>query len=280
MKTTSILATFCGLSLLLAAEAKGAEGTTTTAARAYTGDVEPQDETDLHRESRRSEIPHNGFTVDVRGGAVGCTGQICKSGQSASPGGQVAGFLGGNIRGWVDIGLQGSWGALRPDVADTSVLDIYGIDASAVEEELAAVTGSATDMSGLTVSSGKVNMASVGPALRLHFVPRGRMLAYVGSGIGYQLYRSRYVTALGDAELSFHGLGVPVQAGLGVHVVRHFAFVAEFDYTWTRYIVANVDTPVESMVAPMSLLQNVTDVDLQSRLPKFWGVTFGARARF
>ena len=96
MKTTSILATLCGLSLLHAAEAKGAEGTTTTPARAYTGDVGqgdvgPKDEADVHRKSRRSEIPHNGFTVDVRGGAVGCTGQICKGGQSASPGGQVAG---------------------------------------------------------------------------------------------------------------------------------------------------------------------------------------------
>jgi len=279
MKTTSILASLCGLSLLLAAEARGAESTTSPA-RAYTGDAEPKDEADVHRDSRRSEIPHNGFTVDVRGGAVGCTGQICKSGQSASPGGQVAGFLGGNIRGWVDVGLQGSWGALRPDVADTSVLDIYGIDASAVEGELAAVTGSAADLSGLTVSSGKVNVASVGPALRLHFVPRGRMIAYVGGGVGYQLYRSSYTTPLGDAKLSFHGLGVPVQAGLGVHVVRHFAVVAEFDYTWTRYVVANMDTPVESLVAPMSLLQNAADLDLQSQLPRFWGVTFGARACF
>ncbi|MBL4688248.1 MAG: hypothetical protein JKY37_26915 [Nannocystaceae bacterium] len=81
-------------------------------------------------------IPHRGLVVDANVGVLGCFATSCKQRHAATPGVRVGGFIGGNIRGWVSIGVAGGWGTLSPDPPPGSdVLGLYGLDADALMRE-------------------------------------------------------------------------------------------------------------------------------------------------
>jgi hypothetical protein len=133
------------------------------------------------------------------------------------------------------------------------------------------------------VESSKATATQVGPALRIHFVPRGRMLAFVGTGVSYNRFRAQYVTNTGNARFDFHGMAVPVTAGLGVMLAKNVSAGAQLDYLWTRYWLAVLDHPIRRTLITVGKLEEAAGMgggELQKTLPKFWTVTFALRARF
>lgn len=232
------------------------------------------------------KIPHRGLILEGKLGTVGCTGTICRHGSAhdASPGLRVDGFLGGNIAGFFEVGVQGGWGKPRAAVAPgQNVLSLYGVDPTVLGVALAEVDrGLAAQLPRLVVREAETTTAQVGPSLRLHLVPRGRLIAFLGTGIGYNLFRARYTTDGGDVRLDFHGLVVPVEGGLGVHLTRHLAIATEGSYLWTRYGLVVLDHSAEHTVVPLSSVEAAASgagVDLVRDLPRFWTVTFALRAR-
>ncbi len=228
------------------------------------------------------KFSHDGFITDLRVGTVGCVRGLC-SGHNVRPGFRLDGFLGGNIRGFVDFGLAGGWGSLGSDIATgTNVLALYGLDAALLQQALGVLGGQAlpVDLTALSVTDSKLRTAQAGPLLRVHFIPRGRFAAYVGSGVQYNLFRARYSTAAGDARIDFHGLAVPIEAGFGVHVHEHVAVGLQFDYLWTWYALANLDQGGQSITVPLRILDEAArmqNTSLRGQLPQFW--TFGLMLR-
>ena len=207
-------------------------------------------------------------------------------GHGAKPGFRVDGFLGGNIRGFVELGLAGGWGTISPNVDNgANVLALYGLDPAALQASLLGALSSLApvDFGSLTVTGGaQLRTTQVGPLARIHFIPRGRMLAFVGSGVQYNLFRSRYDTTAGPVKLDFHGLAVPIEAGLGVHVHNNIAVMLQFDYLWTWYGLAVLDTPAQRLALPVGALDSAGQdqgVDLRGQLPQFWNVGIGIRGR-
>lgn len=233
----------------------------------------------------RTPIPHRGFVVDANVGALGCLGATCAGRHAAEPGVRVGGFIGGNIRGWVSIGVAGGWGTLRPRVAAGSLaLDLYGLDSAALMRQFDTPVGNMApvDFTQLVVQSSTIRTAQAGPLLRVHFVPRGRMTAWVGSGAHYNYLSSTYTTPVGAIDLDMHGLAVPVQGGIGVYLARNVAFTAQFDYLWTWYAVAQLRSPQQDLTIPVSMLDDAgrdQGADFADDLPQFWTVAFGLRAR-
>jgi hypothetical protein len=227
---------------------------------------------------------HSGFVLDAEAGLLGCLGGVCQGsgGHATQAGPRVGGFLGGNVGGVLEIGLQGAWGRVSPQpAADATVLDLYGIDPAGIQPALqaAADAGVPVDLSLLRVNEARMSSVQAGLGLRVHFVRRGRIDPWVGSGIGYELTRARYRTPLGDAELDFHGLGVPMQGGLQVFLTRHLAVGADFEYRWTRFAAGRVEVPgLEAAFAVSALEREGHGAEgLGDRLPRFW--TAGVSAR-
>lgn len=239
----------------------------------------------VEQPDQKTKIPHKGFVAEARAGALGCFGSVCGDGHRMDPGVQVGGFLGGNIRGFVELGVQGGWGKLRPNIPEgRDVLSLYGIDGRALEDEIQAQMDLPTEvdlnLAALNVQSAQSSAAHGGLALRFHIVPRGRVAAYLGSGVNYQLFRSQYDTPLGPTKMDFHGLSVPVQVGLGVYLHRRIAITGEFDYLWTKFLVAKLDHPMQQLVAPISALESASDAvdaDFGKSLPAFWTATVALR---
>lgn len=238
------------------------------------------------RPRKGDRFPHKGTVADLRIGALGCFKAICRTGHDASPGFNVGGFLGGNIKGFVELGLTGGWGAMTPNVdTGTNVFTMYGLDPYALQAELLGPAAAVLPLSlgSLNVTGGtKLRSAQVGPVLRVHFVPRGRMAAFAGAGVTYNLFRSRYETEIGDVKLDYHGLAVPIEAGLGVHLHKNIALMAQFDYLWTWYGLAVLDNPIQRLALPVSTLDSAAQqqgVDLRGELPQFWTIGLGLRGR-
>jgi hypothetical protein len=234
------------------------------------------------------EFEHRGFTFDFRFGTGGCFKAVCSdSRHHATPGIRLDGFLGSNIRGWVDLGVSGGWGTFGAKVDEgTNVLDLYGID-SALLTALTSQLGSQLgfDFASLAVSDAKLRMARVGPALRIHFIPRGRFAAFVGTGLGYSLFRAKYTTITSQAvRLDFHGIDVPVEAGFAVHVTKNIAVGLNANYTWARYGLAVIDHPDQKLTAPVRVLDEAMSAsqggNLRKDLPQYWTVGAMVRARF
>lgn len=235
---------------------------------------------------------HSGFILDGKIGMLGCLRSICSGagGHAADPGVRVGGFLGGNVGGILEVGVQGAWGRLRADVSpDRNVLDLYGIDTAALQREIDQHAGGmadalgldALDLDELAVRDAKLQSVQAGVGLRLHFVPRGRVDAWVGSGIGYELFRADYRTPSGDVRVDFHGLGVPAQAGLNVFLTRRLAIGADFEYRWTHFGVGNLQHPARDVAVPLSLLaeRGYGAQNIDQRLPRFWTAGLSARLR-
>ena len=116
------------------------------------------------------------------------------------------------------------------------------------------------------------------PALRA----AGARLAFVGSGVGYNLLRSRYQTAAGDVRLDLHGIDVPVEANLSVYLRPHVALGVQLDYMWTWYGAAVLDHPQQRLALPVSVLQAAGQqqgVDFRGELPQMWSVGLALRGR-
>ena len=248
----------------------------------------PDEVAAVHKASSPKPEPrkweHKGFAVDGRVGTHGCRRSLCSSSHGSSPGVRLEGFVGGNIRGWVDLGVSGGWGTFGNRVAPgTNALSLYGVNPYLLQ---AAAAGLGTPLpfavGNLTVNSAKLRTARVGPLFRIHFVPRGRMIAYAGTGVGYSLFRARYNTIGGDVRIDLHGVDVPIQAGLGVHVTEHVAVGAQFDYFWARYGLASLHHPEQTITMPVTFLDQAAQTQgtrIRDTLPHIWSVGFGVRVR-
>ncbi len=231
------------------------------------------------------EWKHSGFVLDAKVGMLGCMRTICASGHGADPGLRVGGFLGGNVGGILEVGVQGAWGRLRPNVgAGTNVLDLYGVDTAAVQAAVNAGTaGLAEDLdtSLLSVQGAELESIQAGFGLRVHFVPRGRFDLYAGSGVGYELFRTKYDTPGGEALLDFHGLGIPVQGGLSVFLTKRLALGADFEYRWTHFGLGTLQHPAQDVALPLSALERAGfgAENIGSQLPRFWTAGVTARLR-
>jgi|GEM_PF-1853238 len=235
---------------------------------------------------KKERLPHRGFTVDARIGAGGCVRSLCTGSHNASPGLRVDGFLGGNLRGWVDLGIAGGWGSYSASVAQNeNLLRLYGIEPAQLQAAATAM-GSPLGFNpfALQVQGARLRTARVGPALRVHLIPRGRGIAYLGAGFGYSTFLADYDTAVGNVSMRFHGIDVPLQAGGGVQISRHIAAVVQFDYTFNRYPVARFDHPQNQVTLPVAFLdtaaQESTGTSVTDSLPQSWSVSTGLRARF
>ena len=207
---------------------------------------------------------------------IGGTGKLLKR-HRAKPGVRIDGFFGGNIKGFVDIGLAGAWGLLGNKLEPgQDGLALYGLEAPDLGPEAMLI-----DLSDFIVNSAKLDTTQVGLALRVHFIPRGRLLAYAGTGIGYQQFRARYQTDGGKTKLAFHGFYVPLQAAFGVQVHKNVALGAQFDFLFTWYGGVTLRGAPGNLGAPLSLIKGPAKeagVDFPGDLPKFW--TVGAFVRF
>lgn len=252
------------------------------------GDPTAQPHGTLAEDSKASStpFPHRGAVADLRVGTLGCLGGFCRSGgHDVSPGARIGGFIGGNVRGWFEAGLGGGWGTMRPNVTPgTNALVLYGLDPYVLQQALLAQAAGllSVDLAGLAVSDAQLRAAQVGPTVRIHLVPRGRVQAFVGSGVGYNLLRARYQTPVGDTRLDFHGIDVPVEANVGVYLRPNIALGVQFDYMWTWYGVAVLDHPQQRLALPVSVLQaagEVQGVDFRGQMPQMWSVGLALRGR-
>ncbi len=235
---------------------------------------------------KKERLPHRGFVLDARVGAAGCLRSLCNDTHRASPGLRLDGFVGGNIRGWVDLGISGGWGNYSASVeTNANVLRLYGIEPAQLQLAANAM-GNPLGFNpfALQVQSARLSTARVGPALRVHLIPRGRGIAYVGAGLGYSTFLADYDTAVGNVSLRFHGVDVPLQAGAGVQISEHLAAIVQFDYTFTNYPVARFEHPQQDLTLPVAFLDSAASASsgaaVSDSLPRTWGVGMGLRARF
>ncbi len=233
---------------------------------------------------------HNGLVVDFQLGTAGCFRAICRSsetGHQAGPGVHVGGFLGGNLLGLVEFGLEAGWNTLRTrGAAGQNALSLYGIDPVMLQQQIAErqpLTVIEADFSQLIVDTARSRAFNIGPSLRIHFLRKGRGLAYIGSGLHYQMWRTRYETLDGPLRLDFHGLSAPFKIGGGAYVHPNIAVTGEFTYTAAFYVLAGVNHPEAAAVAPLAVVDSsAVDVNTELRkgLPHFGKFTVNLRFRF
>lgn len=237
-------------------------------------------------DNKAERLPHRGIVLDARVGAAGCLRSMCTQSHRTSPGLRLDGFVGGNIRGWVDLGISGGWGTYGTSVeTNANVLRLYGVEPAQLQLAANAM-GNPLGFNpfALQVQSARLRTARVGPALRVHLIPRGRGIAYVGAGLGYSTFLADYDTAVGNVSLRFHGIDVPLQVGGGVQLSEHLAAIVQFDYTFTSYPVARFDHPQQNLALPVAFLDSAASASgndsVSDSLPRSWGVGMGLRARF
>ncbi len=234
---------------------------------------------------------HKGLILELLLGTQDCTGAYCKDPDNldATPGFRLAGFIGRNSLGILDLGLELGWGTLNPgEINGRFATDIYDLDPVRLEQlvnDRLGIDLAEFDLSQAVTTTVKLRTVNAGPTLRIHVLPRGRYDPYVGTGFHYLLWRARYETLSGPARLDFHGFAVPLQVGFNVFVHPNIAVGARFDYSFTYYFLANLDHPDAAGVTIVSTLDDAAaDPNLenptQSGLPRFWALLFGARARF
>lgn len=199
----------------------------------------------------------------------------------------LGGFLGGNIAGIFEIGAEAGWNTLRPrDVIGENAMTLYGLDPTLVSQAIAqheGVPAAAVDFSMLDVTSATSRAFNIGPSIKIHFIRKGRGLAYVGAGAHYQLWRNRYTTPSGDLRLDFHGITAPLKVGGGAYVHKNIAVVGEFTYSLATYMVGGVKHPYFTGAAPLGAIEGQAS-ELGSRLagglPHFWTLGVNLRFRF
>lgn len=231
---------------------------------------------------------HGGFILDLQLGTIGCTRRICHgaSGHHAAPGAHLGAFVGANVLGVFELGIEGGWNSLRSrGVVGRNPMTLYGIDPAVIQQAIAAEQGvpaSSLDFSTLEVSAVTSRALDVGPSLRFHVLRKGRGLAYVGAGMHYQLWRNRYATPSGDLRLDFHGMSVPLRVGGGAFIHRNVALIGELTYAITVYAITGIDHPDLSAVAPLSRIEGLAQglgTSLSGGLPRFWTLSLTLRFR-
>lgn len=233
------------------------------------------------------KFEHKGFTAELQVGLQGCVRRICREDRhDARPGFRFDAFLGGNIRGFVELGFAGGWGTLGANVEPgTHALALYGVDVTQLEQALGLLGQVfAFDLDQLLVRDARMRIARGGPHLRIHVLPRGRFAAFVGAGVGYSLFRARYTLNTGEPlRLDFHGIDVPIEAGGAYFVHRNIAVGLQFRYHWARYFAAFIDHPLQRAAAPISMLDDAMFTDtssLRRDLPHSWSLNATVRFRF
>ncbi|MCB9570370.1 MAG: hypothetical protein H6710_24690, partial [Myxococcales bacterium] len=256
--------------------------------RRGTDDDDPEEEA-KEKDKKREPFKHRGMILEGKIGALGCLRRHChdQANHASKPGLALGGFFGGNILGLLDVGLEAAWGQLRPQAySGRNVLDLYSINGNVLSTLIAEDMGVPSiplDFSTLTVGGIKSRAVHAGPTIRVHIIPRGRLSAYVGAGVHYQLWRNTYQTTGGDFRLSFHGISLPLSAGVGFYVLRKLALNAEFTYDHPFWLAAGIRHPDLNFVAPIALIQDAAEqagTKLQSDLPTFWSLVLSARMRF
>ncbi|MEM6997122.1 MAG: hypothetical protein AAF721_41845 [Myxococcota bacterium] len=230
-------------------------------------------------DKERPKFKHKGIVGDIRLGAIGCTKSLCKA-HDGKPSLRVDGFAGANILGFVDVGINAGWGAMRANVEPgTDGLSLYGIDVGQFPQEVQDMV----NLDALVVQKARLDTVQAGFNLRAHFIPRGRIDAYVGAGAGYQLFRARYDTDAGLTRIAFHGLAFPLQAGFLVFVHKNIALGAQFDYVLTWYGAVSVRGAAGNFGAPLSRIAEQAEmagVELPGDLPHLWTVGGVVHFRF
>ncbi len=238
---------------------------------------------------KRKRFRHRGFIGEFKIGAAGCFKRACKSqaGHYAKPGISLGGFVGGNIFGIADFGLELMWATMTPRAySGRNVVDLYGIDSVRLQEllvENATYIGSDFSVDSLVLGTAKMRVLNVGPALRIHLVPRGRISAYVGTAFDYQLWRNKYETVGGPLRLDFHGLAIPLLGGVGFYPHPNVAVGFEFRWVYSYHIVIAAKHPELNAGAPIGLIDMAgrdEGIEVSSGLPTFWHAGASLRARF
>ncbi|MCA9694388.1 MAG: outer membrane beta-barrel protein, partial [Myxococcales bacterium] len=259
---------------------------------------EEDEDSPAARKKRREKLrknpkkwPHNGLVFELQVGTQGCFRRYChgEANLNAGPGFRLFGFLGGNAYGILDFGISFGWGTLGAgDVTGKNAIGIYELDPNILQNiavDTFGVDVFNVDLTRLNVQDVSLRTVDVGPALRIHFLRRGRFDPFVGVGIHYMLWRGRYETDVGKARLDFHGVGVPFEIGMNVFVHPNIAVGANFSYLHTHYFLASFQHPDANGLAPLALLDPAVvsteeDTTFHDGLPRFWTLTFGARTRF
>ena len=228
---------------------------------------------------------HTGLVFDLQIGTAGCFRQVCRAEHHAAPGVHLGGFFGGNVLGVLELGLEAGWNTMRPrDVAGRNAINLYGLDPAALQREISEQQGIPVevDFSTLTVRSATSRAFNIGPSLKIHFIRKGRGLAYVGAGLHYQRWRNRYETDGGDLRLDFHGIAAPFKIGGGALVHPNIAIVGEFTYSLAFYVLGGVRHPDLFAVAPLSLIESASSATtgLTGNLPHFGKFSVNLRFRF
>lgn len=239
----------------------------------------PDDERDGGGEQERPTFKHRGFVTDFGVGLIGCTNKLCNR-HDNKPGLRLDGFIGGNLLGFVDIGIMAAWGTMGSDIEPgTDGLSLYGISLAEFPQPVQDMVNA----DALVVSSARLDTVQAGFNVRAHFIPRGRVDAYVGAAAGYQLFRALYDTDAGATRIAFHGLAFPLQAGLVVFVHPNVAVGAQFDYILTWYGAVSVRGAAGEFGAPLSRVKEQAEqagVDLPGDLPHLWAVGGVVHLRF
>lgn len=226
-----------------------------------------------------TSIEHNGLLLDAKVGVQGCTRSVCDDFHGSTPSYAFSGMLGWNFLGLVELGAQGGWGRVAPNIdGETNALALYGVD-STQRDAVADQLGLSVD--DLQVRSARSQIIHAAPIVRFHFPRRGRLALYAGAGVGYILYRNDYdAVGGGDFRLDWHGVQIPVEAGMAVHASQHIAFTLTGGYRFAWYAAGRVDHPRASGAAPAGALGDAVEganLEFDAKLPHLWTVSFGIR---
>ena len=236
-------------------------------------------------ETGRRAFPHHGTVLELTAGVAGCGGRQCGPSRMATePGPAVLGFFGGNIHGFVELGVAASWAHLPSRLTPgTNVVAVYGLDPSRLQERMTMLRQPGPPVDELTVQQTRASTAQVGPTIRLHVRPWGRVIAWGGGGGGYRLLRGNYATDAGAVRVDLHGVDARVEAGIGVWVHRHLGLVATGSHTWTRTLLVGLDAPSHRLAVPPSALEDVAGSGppvASTWEPGSWATSIGLRTRF
>jgi hypothetical protein len=183
----------------------------------------------------------------------------------------VSASFGRAIGGRVEIGGTGGYGARSATLAGADLLDLYGLgslDAADLDPVARPLVEALVTADGVRTQSSRG-----GAYVRLHALKQGRFSAWAGAGIGYRWLGNDYGTAGGSVSVRLHGIDVPAEAGLSVHVHEHVALGIDGSYAWTHWLAMRVRAVSQSVMVPVESVESMlpeASGSLTSVLPAFW----------
>jgi len=240
------------------------------------------EQSDGKKEDKKKKFPHRGLVLEANGGVAGCVRAVCGGDLDPAVGGRFGGFLGWNFLGFIEFGAEVNYAMMKLRGAGNP-LRMHRIDPTGFA---GATVGSSTadqygdDLEALTVDGGKGRMLNAGLALRIHIIPRGRWVAFLGTGIGYNHWDSAFDTPDGDVRIRLPGVSFPFMGAFGYYVLKHLALNLQFQYTLTTTVGARVDAPgYDKQFAFTPILEDDGAVASawQKDLPDLWTVLLGVR---